>query len=42
MIVELALANHNLPTEWLDQPADLIITAMDVLEEWEREARKRG
>lgn len=42
MIVELALANHNLPSQWLAEPEDLIVTAVDVLEEWDRETRRHG
>lgn len=33
MIVELAIATHTQPAPWWDEPVEVILTALDVLEQ---------
>ena len=42
MIVALALATNTAPSQWWDEDARTIVTALDLLAERAREAASRG
>lgn len=40
-LVELALASHIPPSVWLDEGDDVIVTALDVLEQARKQEQQR-